>query len=200
MTPPVSYTPGHPLQLLVTNLSANDYVGRMAVGRIWNGTIRTGQRITVLREEAADATGAVEPGRTITLSGTVTSLQTAHGIDRVDIEEAGPGDIVSVAGLPEVTIGDTLTDPADPRPRPRLDVDAPTLRMTFGSTPRRLPGAGRASTSPAGRSRPASTKRSSATSRSRSGHRTRARRSRSAAVASSSWQSSSSRCAGRATS
>jgi len=118
--------------LLVTNLSANDYVGRMAVGRIWNGTIRTGQRIVVVREEAGDTTGVVEPGRTVTLSGTVTSLQTAHGIDRVDIDEAGPGDIVSVAGLPEVTIGDTLTDPADPRPLPRLDVDAPTLRMTFG--------------------------------------------------------------------
>jgi len=132
VTPPVSYTPDHPLQLLVTNLSANDYVGRMAVGRIWNGTIRTGQRIVVVREEADDPTGAIEPGRTVTLSGTVTSLQTAHGIDRVDIEEAGPGDIVSVAGLPEVTIGDTLTDPADPRPLPRLDVDAPTLRMTFG--------------------------------------------------------------------
>jgi GTP-binding protein len=68
----------------------------------------------------------------VTLSGTVTSLQTARGIDRIDIEAAGPGDIVSVAGLPEVTIGDTLTDPADPRPLPRLDVDAPTLRMTFG--------------------------------------------------------------------
>ena len=132
VTPPVSYTPDHPLQLLVTNLSANDYVGRMAVGRIWNGTIRTGQRITVVREEADDTAGSVEPGRTVTLTGTVTSLQTAHGIDRVDIEEAGPGDIVSVAGLPEVTIGDTLTDPADPRPLPRLDVDAPTLRMTFG--------------------------------------------------------------------
>ena len=76
--------------------------------------------------------GTIEPGRTITLSGTVTSLQTAHGIDRVDIEEAGPGDIVCVAGLPEVTIGDTLTEPGDPRPLPRLDVDAPTLRMTFG--------------------------------------------------------------------
>ena len=132
VTPPVRYTPGHPLQLLVTNLSANDYVGRMAVGRIWNGTIRTGQRIVVVREEADDTAGAVEPGRTVTLTGTVTSLQTAHGIDRVDIEEAGPGDIVSVAGLPEVTIGDTLTDPADPRPLARLDVDAPTLRMTFG--------------------------------------------------------------------
>ena len=63
---------------------------------------------------------------------TVTALQTAKGIDRVDIEEAGPGDIVSVAGLPDVTIGDTITDPSDPRPLPRLDVDAPTLRMTFG--------------------------------------------------------------------
>ena len=132
VTPPVTYTPDHPLQLLVTNLSANDYVGRMAVGRIWNGRIRTGQRIVVVREEADDTAGTVEPGRTITLSGTVTSLQTAHGIDRVDIEEAGPGDIVSVAGLPEVTIGDTLTEPGDPRPLPRLDVDAPTLRMTFG--------------------------------------------------------------------
>jgi GTP-binding protein len=62
----------------------------------------------------------------------VTSLQTAHGIERVDIPEAGPGEIVSVAGLPDVTIGDTLTEPGDPRPLPRLDVDAPTLRMTFG--------------------------------------------------------------------
>jgi GTP-binding protein len=132
VTPPPTFEVGHPLQLLVTNLSANDYVGRMAVGRIWNGTIRTGQRITVLRDEPDDTSGAVEPGRVVTISGTVTALQTAHGIDRVDIVEAGPGDIVSVAGLPEVTIGDTLTDPADPRPLPRLDVDAPTLSMTFG--------------------------------------------------------------------
>jgi len=132
VTPAPTFEDGHPLQLLVTNLMANDYVGRMAVGRIRNGTIRMGQRIAVVREEADDTAGAVEPGRVVTLSGTVTSLQTAHGIDRVDIEEAGPGDIVSVAGLPEVTIGDTLTDPADPRPLPRLDVDAPTLRMTFG--------------------------------------------------------------------
>jgi GTP-binding protein len=132
VTPPPSYVEGHPLQLLVTNLSANEYVGRMAVGRIWNGRIRTGQRITVLREEADDTAGSVEPGRVVTISGTVTALQTAHGIDRIDIAEAGPGDIVSVAGLPEVTIGDTLTDPADPRPLPRLDVDAPTLSMTFG--------------------------------------------------------------------
>ncbi len=132
VTPPPTYLEGHPLQLLVTNLSANDYVGRMAVGRIWNGRIRMGQRVTVVRDEADDTAGRVEPGRTVLLSGTVTSLQTAHGIDRIDIAEAGPGDIVSVAGLPEVTIGDTLTDPGDPRPMARLDVDAPTLRMTFG--------------------------------------------------------------------
>jgi GTP-binding protein len=132
VTPAPSYQPDHPLQLLVTNLSANDYVGRMAVGRIRNGTIRVGQRIAVVREEDDDTAGSIEPGRTVTLSGTVTSLQTARGMDRVDIEDAGPGEIVSVAGLPEVTIGDTLTDPADPRPLPRLDVDAPTLRMTFG--------------------------------------------------------------------
>jgi len=132
VTPAPRFEPGHPLQLLVTNLSANDYVGRMAVGRIRNGTLRIGQRIAVVREEADDTAGFVEPGRTVTLTGTVTALQTARGIERVDIEEAGPGDIVSVAGLPDVTIGDTLTDPASPRPLPRLDVDAPTLRMTFG--------------------------------------------------------------------
>ena len=132
VTPAPRYTPGHPLQLLVTNLSANEYVGRMAVGRIRNGSIRMGQRIAVVREEADDTAGAVEPGRTATLTGTVTSLQTAHGIDRIDIAEASAGDIVSVAGLPDVTIGDTITEPGDPRPLPRLDVDAPTLRMTFG--------------------------------------------------------------------
>ncbi len=76
--------------------------------------------------------GRVEPGRLVTLAGTVTSLTTARGIERVDIAEAGPGDIVAIAGLPEVTIGDTITEPGDPRPLPRLEVDEPTLRMTFG--------------------------------------------------------------------
>jgi GTP-binding protein len=132
VTPPPQHQPDHPLQLLVTNLSANDYVGRMAVGRIRNGSIRIGQRVSVVRDDEEDTAGSVQPGRTVTLNGSVTSLQTAHGIDRVDITQASAGDIVSVAGLPEVTIGDTITDPADPRPLPRLDVDAPTLRMTFG--------------------------------------------------------------------
>jgi GTP-binding protein len=132
VTPPPTYQAGHSLQLLVTNLSANDYVGRMAVGRVRNGWIRLGQRIAVVRDEPDDTAGAVEPGRTKTLGGTVTALQTARGMERIEINEAGPGEIVSVAGLPDVTIGDTITDPADPRPLPRLDVDAPTLRMTLG--------------------------------------------------------------------
>jgi GTP-binding protein len=132
ITPPPAYEPDHPLQLLVTNLSANDYVGRMAVGRIWNGTLRMGQRIAVIREEAESLDGSVEPGRTTTLTGTVTSLTTAKGIERVDMPEAGPGDIVAVAGIPDVTIGDTITDPQDPRPLARLELDEPTLSMTFG--------------------------------------------------------------------
>ncbi|HYI23185.1 MAG TPA: translational GTPase TypA [Candidatus Limnocylindrales bacterium] len=132
ITPAPTHQPDHPLQLLVTNLSANDYVGRMAVGRIWNGTIKMGQRISVVRDEPDSTDGSVEPGRVTVLNGAVTSLTTAHGIERVDIQEAGPGEIVAVAGLPEVTIGDTITDPADPRPLPRLELDEPTLRMTFG--------------------------------------------------------------------
>jgi GTP-binding protein len=139
-TPAPEYIPDHPLQLLVTNLSANDYVGRMAIGRIWNGTIKMGQRITILREEPEDTSGKIEPGRTVTLNGTVTALTTAHGIERVDIDEAGPGDIIAIAGIPDVTIGDTITDPADPRPLPRLDMDAPTLHMTFGNNTSPLAG------------------------------------------------------------
>jgi GTP-binding protein len=86
----------------------------------------------VVREEADATDGSVEPGRQTTLTGTVASLTTAKGIDRIDIPEAGPGDIVAVAGIPDVTIGDTITDPQDPRPLARLEVDQPTLRMTFG--------------------------------------------------------------------
>jgi GTP-binding protein len=139
-TPAPRYVPDHPLQLLVTNLSANEYVGRMAVGRVWNGTIKLGGRIVIVREEEEDTDGTIVPGRTVTLSGTVTSLTTAHGIERVDIESAGPGDIVALAGIPDVTIGDTITDPADPRPMQRLDLDAPTLSMTFGANTSPLSG------------------------------------------------------------
>jgi GTP-binding protein len=139
-TPAPRYIPDHPLQLLVTNLSANDYVGRMAIGRVWNGKIKLGGRIVIVREEAESVDGSIEPGRTMTLSGTVTTLTTAHGIERVDIDEAGPGDIVALAGIPDVTIGDTITDPLDPRPMERLDLDAPTLSMTFGANTSPLSG------------------------------------------------------------
>ncbi len=139
-TPAPRYVPDHPLQLLVTNLSANDYVGRMAVGRVWNGTVKMGGRIAIVREEEENTDGTIEPGRTITMTGTVTSLTTAHGIERVDIDEARPGDIVAIAGIPDVTIGDTITDPADPRPMQRLDLDAPTLSMTFGANTSPLSG------------------------------------------------------------
>jgi GTP-binding protein len=131
-TPPPRHIPEHPLQLLVTNLSANDYVGRLAIGRVRNGRVRMGQRITVLRAEAEAPDGSVEPDRVVRLDGTVTSLTHAQGIELVEVAEAGPGDIVAVAGLPEITIGDTITDPTDPRPLERLTVDEPTLRMTFG--------------------------------------------------------------------
>ncbi len=131
-TPPPTYEPDHPLQMLVTNLAANEYVGRMAVGRIRNGTLRLGSRVSVVRVEEELADGSIEPGRTVALTGTVTSLTVAQGIERLDIKEAGPGEIVWLAGIPEVTIGDTVTDVADPRPLPRLHVDEPTLRMTFG--------------------------------------------------------------------
>jgi GTP-binding protein len=133
-TPAPVYEPGHPLQLLVTNLSANDYVGRMAVGRVWYGNIKIGQKVVILRHEDEDTSGAIEPGRVVTLSGTVTTLKTAHGIEQVDIQEAAPGDIVSLAGIPDVTIGDTITDPADPRPMARLEMDEPTLSMKFVTT------------------------------------------------------------------
>ena len=139
-TPAPVYEPGHPLQLLVTNLSANDYVGRMAVGRVWNGNIKIGQKMVIVRQEDEDTAGSIEPGRIVTLSGTVTTLRTAHGIEQIDIEEAAPGDIVSLAGIPDVTIGDTITDPADPRPMARLEMDEPTLSMTFGANTSPLSG------------------------------------------------------------
>jgi GTP-binding protein len=107
---------------------------------VWNGKIKFGQKIVIVREEEETSDGTIEPGRTSTLTGTVTSLTTAHGIERVDIEEAGPGDIVALAGIPDVTIGDTITDPADPRPMQRLDLDDPTLSMTFGANTSPLSG------------------------------------------------------------
>ena len=118
--PPPVHVPGHPLQAHVTNLDASPYVGRLALCRVHNGTIRNGQRIAWCK-----ADGSVE--RT-----TVSELYVTDGLERVDAEEAGPGEIIAVAGLPEVTIGETLADPDDPRPLPVITVDEPSLSMVLG--------------------------------------------------------------------
>jgi GTP-binding protein len=118
--PPPVFDDGHPLQALVTNLDASPYVGRLAVCRVHNGTIRAGQQVAWCR-----ADGSVERAK-------VTELYVTDALDRVEAEEAGPGEICAVAGLAEVTIGETLADPEDPRPLPVVQVDEPSLSMTFG--------------------------------------------------------------------
>ncbi len=118
--PAPSFEDGHPLQALVTNLDASPYVGRLAICRVLNGTIRKGQQLAWCR-----AGGSVDRAK-------VTELYVTEALDRVDADEAGPGEIVAVAGLPEVTIGETLADPEDPRPLPVVEVDEPSLSMTIG--------------------------------------------------------------------
>ena len=118
--PPPSYDPSHPLQALVTNLDASPYVGRLALLRIHHGTLRKGQQIAWCR-----ADGTIENAR-------VTELLVTDALDRVPAEEAGPGEIIALAGLPEVTIGETIADPADPRPLPVTTVDEPSLSVTIG--------------------------------------------------------------------
>jgi GTP-binding protein len=118
--PPPSYDPGHPLQALVTNLDASPYVGRLALLRIHHGTLRKGEQIAWCR-----ADGTIETAR-------VTELYITEALDRVPADEAGPGEIVALAGLPEVTIGETIADPADPRPLPVTTVDEPSLSITIG--------------------------------------------------------------------
>jgi len=118
--PAPAYDPGHPLQALVTNLDASPYVGRLALLRIYHGTIRKGQQIAWCR-----ADGRIENAR-------VTELYVTEALDRVPADEAGPGEIVALAGLPEVTIGETIADPADPRALPVTTVDEPSLSVTIG--------------------------------------------------------------------
>ena len=118
--PPPVFDEGHPLQALVTNLDASPYVGRLAVCRVHNGTLHAGQQVAWCR-----ADGTVERAK-------VTELYVTDALDRVEAEEAGPGEICAVAGLAEVTIGETLADPDDPRPLPVVEVDEPSLSMTFG--------------------------------------------------------------------
>ena len=118
--PAPAFEEGHPLQALVTNLDASPYVGRLAICRVRAGTIRKGQQVAWCR-----ADGSIERAK-------VTELYVTEALDRVDAEDAGPGEIVAVAGLPEVTIGETLADPDDPRPLPIVEVDEPSLSMTIG--------------------------------------------------------------------
>lgn len=118
--PPPSYDAEHPLQALVTNLDASAYVGRLALLRVRHGTLRKGQQIAWCR-----ADGEIQNAR-------VTELFVTQALDRVPAEEAGPGEIVALAGLPEVTIGETIADPQDPRPLPVTAVDEPSLSITIG--------------------------------------------------------------------
>src|SRR5438477_8038371 len=126
--PAPTYEPDHPLQALVTNLDASPYVGRLAVCRVRHGTIRRGQEIAWCRSN-----GAIEKAK-------VGELYITEALDRVDAEEAGPGEIIAVAGIPEVTIGETLADPGDPRPLPVITVDEPSLSVTIGVTTLHLAG------------------------------------------------------------
>jgi GTP-binding protein len=118
--PAPTYDPDHPLQALVTNLDASPYVGRLALLRVRHGTLRKGERVAWCRSG-----GAIETAR-------VTELYVTEALDRVPAEQAGPGEIVALAGLPEVTIGETIADPDDPRPLPVTTVDEPSLSVTIG--------------------------------------------------------------------
>jgi GTP-binding protein TypA/BipA len=118
--PPPAHDPGHPLQAHVTNLDASPYVGRLALCRVRHGTIRRGQAIAWCR-----ADGTIERSQ-------VSELYVTDALDRVSAQEAGPGEIIAVAGLPEVTIGETLADPDDPRPLPVIRVDEPSLSAIVG--------------------------------------------------------------------
>jgi GTP-binding protein len=118
--PAPTYDPAHPLQALVTNLDASPYVGRLALCRIRHGQIWKGQQIAWCR-----ADGTIENAR-------VSELYVTDALERVPADEAGPGEIVAIAGLPDVTIGETIADPNDPRPLPVTAVDEPSLAITIG--------------------------------------------------------------------
>jgi GTP-binding protein len=118
--PAPSHDPEHPLQALVTNLDASPYVGRLALLRIRHGALRKGTQIAWCRSD-----GTIQQAR-------VVELYITEALDRVPADEAGPGEIVALAGLPEVTIGETIADPVDPRPLPVTTVDEPSLSVTIG--------------------------------------------------------------------
>jgi GTP-binding protein len=118
--PAPTYDDGHPMQALVTNLDASPYVGRLALCRVFNGVVRRGEPVAWCR-----ADGTIEQAK-------LGELYVTEALDRVEAEEAGPGEIIAVAGIAEITIGETLADPDDPRPLPVTRVDEPSLSMTVG--------------------------------------------------------------------
>jgi GTP-binding protein len=115
------YEEGHPLQALVTNLDASPYLGRLALCRVWHGRIARGQQVAWCRSD-----GSIERAR-------VAELYVTEALERVEADEAGPGEIIAVAGLPDVTIGETLADPDDPRPLSVLTVDEPSMSVVIGT-------------------------------------------------------------------
>jgi GTP-binding protein len=118
--PAPQYDEGTPLQAHVTNLDASPYVGRLAICRVRQGTIRSGQQIAWCRADGSVTRAAV------------SELYVTEGLERVPAEEAGPGEIIAVAGIEEVTIGETLADPEDPHPLPVITVDEPSLSIVIG--------------------------------------------------------------------
>ena len=118
--PAPAFEPDHPLQAHVTNLDASPYVGRLALCRVHHGTIRKGQALAWCRADGSIARAQVG------------ELYVTEALDRVEAEEAGPGEIIAVAGIPEITIGETLADPEDPRPLPVITVDEPSLSAIVG--------------------------------------------------------------------
>jgi GTP-binding protein len=108
-----------PLQLLVANIDYNDYVGRLAIGRIFAGTAKVGEIISVVNHAGE------------TVKTKITSLYEFQGLKRVDTHRATVGDIVALAGIEGVNIGDTISDPENPQPLPRIAVDEPTISMVF---------------------------------------------------------------------
>jgi GTP-binding protein len=120
LIPPPSYQDGEPLQAHVTNLDVSPFLGRLALCRVRQGTIHKGQSVAWCRRD-----GSVTQVR-------VSELLLTEGLERRPAGQAGPGDIIAVAGIPEITIGETLADPADPRPLPLITVDEPAISMTIG--------------------------------------------------------------------
>src|SRR5215207_9117427 len=118
--PAPSYVAGATLQAHVTNLDASPYLGRLALCRVVAGTLRRNQNVAWCR-----ADGTIH---TVKLS----ELLITNALDRVPAESAGPGDIVAIAGIPEITIGETLSDPDNPKPLPLITVDEPSISMTVG--------------------------------------------------------------------